>query len=86
MYAFSTQAFWDRTGGLWGQGALAGKYVSVFVSTGSSGGGQESTAMNTMSTFIHHGMIFVPLGYANAFAQLTNLEEVHGGTSISFYI
>jgi hypothetical protein len=33
-----------------------------------------------MSTFVHHGLIFVPLGYAPAFQQLTNLSEVHGGS------
>lgn len=33
-----------------------------------------------MSTLVHHGIIFVPLGYANCFAQLTNLEQVHGGS------
>jgi len=33
-----------------------------------------------MSTFVHHGLIFVPLGYAHAFQQLTNLEEVHGSS------
>ncbi|KAJ3826496.1 1,4-benzoquinone reductase [Lentinula raphanica] len=75
------KAFWDATGGLWGKGALSGKYVSVFFSTASPGGGQESTAMNAMSTFVHHGMIFVPLGYASAFAQLTNMEEVRGGSA-----
>jgi len=32
-----------------------------------------------MSTLAHHGVTFVPLGYAKAFAQLTNLSEVHGG-------
>ncbi|KAJ3977468.1 NADH-quinone oxidoreductase [Lentinula raphanica] len=75
------KAFWDSTGGLWGQGALSGKYVSVFFSTASLGGGQESTAMNAMSTFVHHGMIFVPLGYAHAFSQLTDLSEVRGGSA-----
>jgi NAD(P)H dehydrogenase (quinone) len=35
--------------------------------------------MNLMSTLTHHGIIFVPLGYKSASAQLTNLEEVHGG-------
>lgn len=34
------QAFWDATGGLWAQGALAGKYAAAFVSTGTLGGGQ----------------------------------------------
>lgn len=56
------------------------KYAGVFVSTASPGGGQETTVANAISTFTHHGIIFVPLGYANAFAQLTNLEEVHGGS------
>ncbi|KAF5380775.1 hypothetical protein D9757_007117 [Collybiopsis confluens] len=74
------KAFWDSTGPLWASGALAGKYVSVFVSTASPGGGQESTVMNALSTFTHHGMIFVPLGYSQTFAQLTNLDEVHGGS------
>lgn len=34
------QAFWDATGGLWAQGALAGKYAGIFVATGTPGGGQ----------------------------------------------
>ena len=71
--------FWDATGQLWASGGLYGKYVSVFVSTASPGGGQESTVIATLSTFTHHGMIFVPFGYAKAFGQLTNLSEVHGG-------
>ncbi|KAF8828068.1 hypothetical protein HHX47_DHR4000829 [Lentinula edodes] len=75
------KVFWDTTGGLWGKGALAGKYVSVFFSTASLGGGQESTAMNAMSTFVHHGMIFVPLGYSVAFPQMTSLSEIRGGSA-----
>ena len=39
-----------------------------------------ATAVAAMSTLAHHGISFVPLGYANAFAQLTNLSEVHGGS------
>jgi len=74
------KAFWDQTGGLWGSGGLAKKYAGVFVSTASPGGGQESTVSNAISTFAHHGIIFVPLGYANTFAQLTNVDEVHGGS------
>lgn len=74
------KAFWDQTGGLWAKGALSGKYAGVFVSTGSPGGGQEATAMNSMSTLSHHGIIFVPLGYSHTFALSTNLEEVHGGS------
>jgi len=74
------KAFWDATGGLWGSGGLYGKYAGVFISTGSHGGGQESTAIASMSTLAHHGIIYVPFGYAKAFGQLTNLNEVHGGS------
>jgi len=74
------KAFWDATGGLWASGALAGKYAGVFVSTGTPGGGQETTVVNSISTLVHHGMLFVPLGYSQAFPQLTNLSEVHGGS------
>ncbi|KAF5364617.1 hypothetical protein D9758_005631 [Tetrapyrgos nigripes] len=73
------KAFWDTTGQLWFSGALAGKYASVFVSTASPGGGQETTVVNSLSTLTHHGIIYVPLGYSTTFSQLTNLDEVHGG-------
>ncbi|BFZ55883.1 flavodoxin-like fold protein [Savitreella phatthalungensis] len=75
------KAFWDATGGLWASGALSGKIAGTFVSTSSLGGGQETTALQQLSTFTHHGIIFVPLGYANTFAQATNLNEVHGGSA-----
>jgi len=58
---------------------LDGKSAGVFISTGGPGGGQESTAIATLSTLTHHGIHYVPLGYAHAFGQLTNLQEVHGG-------
>ena len=45
----------------------------------------ETTAINALSTFVHHGMIFVPLGYKNTFGQLTNLTEVHGGECPSHF-
>ncbi|EDO17586.1 hypothetical protein Kpol_1061p8 [Vanderwaltozyma polyspora DSM 70294] len=73
------KAFWDHTGGLWAKGALHGKPAGIFVSTG-TGGGNESTAMNALSTLVHHGMIYIPLGYKNAFAELSNIQEVHGGS------
>lgn len=53
----------------------------VFVSTGTQGGGQEVTIANSLSTFVHHGLIYVPLGYKHTFSQMSNLTEVHGGTS-----
>ena len=77
------QGFWDATGGLWAQGALAGKQAGIFVSTSGQGGGQETTAVNALSVLVHHGIIFVPLGYAKAFPLQTNLEEIHGGSPYS---
>lgn len=74
------KTFWDKSGKQWAQGSYWGKYAGVFISTGTLGGGQESTAISTMSTLVHHGFIFVPLGYKTTFAQLSNLEEVHGGS------
>lgn len=74
------KAFWDKTGGIWAKGEFYGKYVGVFVSTGTPGGGQESTAIASMSTLVHHGMIFVPLGYKNTFPMLANVSEVRGGS------
>ncbi|KAI1849183.1 hypothetical protein JX266_005144 [Neoarthrinium moseri] len=74
------KTFWDRTGGQWFNGSYHGKIASLFVSTGTPGGGQESTAIAAMSTLAHHGIIYVPFGYAKASAQLMNLNEVHGGS------
>ena len=74
------KAFWDATGGLWAKGALQGKAAGFFVSTG-TGGGNESTVINAISTLAHHGIVYVPLGYKNVFAQITNLQEVHGGSA-----
>jgi len=74
------KAFWDSTGQLWGAGKLAGKYAGFFVSTAGLGGGQEATVLASLSTLAHHGILYVPFGYSHAFAQLTNLDEVHGGS------
>ncbi|CAP60339.1 uncharacterized protein PODANS_1_6390 [Podospora anserina S mat+] len=75
------KAFWDKTGKQWSSGGFWGKYAGVFISTASQGGGQESTALAAMSTFAHHGIIYVPLGYAKAFGILTNLDAVRGGSA-----
>lgn len=74
------KAYVDGTGSLWANGALKNKPFGIFVSTG-TGGGNEMTAVNSLSTFVHHSMIYVPLGYASVFPQLTNLNEVHGGSA-----
>ena len=75
------KSFWDSTGSLWVQGALQGKFAGTFVSTGTQGGGQEVTVLNSLSTLIHHGIIYVPLGCKNAFHLLSNVKELHGGSA-----
>lgn len=75
------RAFWDKTGGQWQTGGYHGKMAGLFVSTASQGGGQESTAIAAMSTLAHHGIIYVPFGFASAFPQMTDLTEVHGGSA-----
>lgn len=74
------KTFWDKSGKQWSSGGFWGKYGGMFISTASMGGGQESTAIAAMSTFAHHGIIYVPFGYAKAFPQMTSLTEVHGGS------
>lgn len=74
------KAFWDSTGGQWQTAAYWGKYAGLFVSTASMGGGQESTAIAAMSTFAHHGFIYVPLGYKTTFDIQSDLTEVRGGS------
>jgi NAD(P)H dehydrogenase (quinone) len=74
------KAFWDSTGKQWSTGGYFGKYAGLFISTAGLGGGQESTAIAAMSTLAHHGLIYVPLGYATAFQDLVDLSEAHGGS------
>jgi NAD(P)H dehydrogenase (quinone) len=57
-----------------------GKYVGLFVSTGTMGGGQETTAITALSSWVHQGMIYVPLGYATTFQLLAGLTEARGGS------
>ena len=70
--------FLDQTGGLWMQGALVGKVGSVFASTATQHGGQETTITSFHNTLFHHGMIVVGVPYAEA--RLMNMDEVTGGT------
>jgi len=70
--------FLDQTGNLWGRGALVGKVGSVFCSTASQHGGQETTITSFHTTLLHHGMIIVGLPYT--FKDLTTMREVTGGT------
>ena len=74
------KTFWDSTGQLWMAGGLHGKYAGLFVSTGTPGGGQESTPLATMSTLAHHGIRYVPLGSSEVKNELSNMDEVHSGS------
>jgi NAD(P)H dehydrogenase (quinone) len=70
--------FLDQTGRLWANGALVGKIGSVFASTGTQHGGQETTITSFHTTLLHHGMIIVGVPYAEA--RLVNMNEITGGT------
>lgn len=70
--------FLDQTGGLWASKALVGKVGSVFTSTASQHGGQETTITSFHTTLLHHGMIIVGLPYT--FAGNAEMQEISGGT------
>lgn len=79
MMAAQFKAFLDSTGGLWREQRLAGKPAGIFLSTGSQGGGQETTALTAVTQLAHHGMIFVPVGYTLG-ADMFGLDEPRGGS------
>ena len=70
--------FLDQTGQLWFNGGLIGKVGSVFASTGTQHGGQETTITSFHSTLFHHGMIVVGVPYSEQ--RLLNMKEITGGT------
>ncbi len=70
--------FLDATGQLWSNGALVGKVGSVFTSTATQHGGQESTILSFHITLLHHGMILVGLPYA--FQGQMRIDEITGGS------
>lgn len=70
--------FLDQTGGLWAKGSLIGKVGSVFASTGTQHGGQETTITSFHSTLLHHGMIIVGCPYSEQ--RLQNMKEISGGS------
>jgi len=70
--------FLDATGQLWAQGALVGKVGSVFTSTGTQHGGQESTILSFHISLLHHGFVIVGLPYAFQ-GQMRN-DEITGGS------
>jgi NAD(P)H:quinone oxidoreductase type IV len=70
--------FLDQTGRLWVQGSLVGKVGSVFASTGTQHGGQETTLTSFHTTLFHLGMVVVGVPYAET--RLTKMDEITGGT------
>lgn len=77
--AAQMKAFFDSTGKLWREQSLAGKPAGFFVSTGTQGGGQETTAWTAITQLAHHGMLFVPIGYTFG-AGMFKMESIRGGS------
>ncbi len=70
--------FLDQTGSLWAEGALVGKVGSVFTSSATQHGGQETTIISTHITLLHLGMVIVGLPYAET--RQTIMTEISGGS------
>lgn len=70
--------FLDATGPLWAKGALVGKVGSVFASSATQHGGQESTILSFHTTLLHQGMIVVGLPYS--FQGQMRIDEITGGS------
>jgi NAD(P)H dehydrogenase (quinone) len=70
--------FLDQTGGLWMKGGLVGKVGSVFTSTATQHGGQETTITSFHHTLLHQGMIIVGVPYSCQ--ELMNMSEITGGS------
>jgi len=70
--------FLDQTGRLWLNGSLIGKVGSVFASTGTQHGGQETTITSFHTTLFHHGMIVVGVPYSCQ--EIMNMSEITGGS------
>ena len=72
------RSFLDQTGALWAQGKLIGKVGSVFTSSATQHGGQESTILTFHPTLLHQGMVVVGLPYSES--RQMGLEEIKGGS------
>ena len=70
--------FLDSTGGLWAKGALVDKVGSVFTSSATQHGGQESTILSFHITLLHKGMIIIGLPYS--FAGQMRIDEMTGSS------
>ncbi|KAG2449478.1 hypothetical protein HYH02_005622 [Chlamydomonas schloesseri] len=79
MMAGQMKTFFDATGALWQAGALHGKPASIFTSAATQCGGHETTLLTSVTQLAHHGMIFVPTGYA-AGAAMFGIQDAKGGS------
>lgn len=70
--------FLDQTGGLWMKGSLIGKVGSVFTSSATQHGGQESTILSFHTTLLHQGMVIVGVPYSCA--DQMRIDEITGGS------
>lgn len=77
--AAQMKAFFDSTGKLWQAQRLSGKPAGFFVSTGTQGGGQETTAWTAITQLVHHGMLYVPIGYTFG-AGMFEMDSIRGGS------
>jgi NAD(P)H dehydrogenase (quinone) len=78
MMAAQMKSFLDQASGLWMKGALIGKVGSVFTSSATQHGGQESTILNFHTVLLHQGMVIVGLPYS--FQGQMTLDEITGGS------
>jgi len=72
------QTFFDSTGQLWLKGALVGKVGSIFTSTATQHGGQETTIVSMQTFLFHQGLVVVGVPYACQ--ELLNMNEITGGS------
>lgn len=73
------KAFFDSTGVLWREQKLAGVPAGFFVSSGTQGGGQETTILTAVRQLAHHGMVYVPIGYTFG-ADMFEMGSIRGGS------
>ena len=79
--AAPVKAFWDSTSELWLKGALAGKPATVFTSTSTLHGGQETTLVSMMLPLLHHGMLVLGLPYTEPELSTTRTGGTPYGAS-----
>lgn len=79
MMPSQMKAWFDSTSKLWTKGHLVGKPAGCFFSTAVQGGGQETTALTTVTQLVHHGCVYVAPGFSFGGRMFDN-SEVHGGS------